>query len=336
MTAGKSLEIIIPTYNHGSYIQYILDCYTPLFSNYNFIVSIHDSSTDNVTENIVRNCSMFNQKVFYYRYDSEMDVDEKTIRAIKKGSKDFVILCGDGWVIDVKSVFNASYINMNYDMILVYDKKVKVFADYFNKNIKSEEIYPEINSEYLRKHFWHSTLYGASVLSSKLYKNIDEEGIIGRFNHTNFIYPSAITETLCEIKGSIFVLSDNFLIRNKVKNARKEAERVDIIKIWCRNFTVALEKLSKTIGASDAEYIISTTGARTGLLTGNSLAGRKVLKKFNWKIYKEYKPYVLRTMACSKFTLYLILFTPRILLSMVKWIRRATKKMFGVGLDYKR
>lgn len=336
MDTNVKLEIIIPTYNHPDYIQYILKNYMPLIVKYDFMISIHDSSTNDETEEIVQRYKIITNKINYYRYDPNIDVDEKTMLSIRHGLGNFVLLCGDGWVINVESIFKSKYFDLKYDMILVYDKNVKVFSNYYKSNIKNEEYYPCINSEYLRKHFWHSTLYGASILNKRLYDVIDYDYIIENYNHTNFIYPVAITDALFKLKGSIYVASDNFLIRNERKDYRKVAEQTDIIKIWCRNYTLAIEKLSTIIGAGNADYIIKTTGRRTGLLTASSLAGRRVLKQFNWEIYRQYKSYILKTMACSKFTLYLLLCMPRWALSLFKWTRRGIKRIFRIKLDYQR
>lgn len=339
MESTKTLEIVIPTYNHPSFIEYILEQYEKFFEEFDFTVSIHDSSTDDLTEKLVRNHARFDRQVLYYRYPSEMDVDEKTIRSIKASTHDYTILCGDGWIINVASVLQSDYIKHDYDMILVYDKKVKVFADYFNQYIKNggqrETHYETVTDEYLKNHYWHSTLYGASVISKRLYSEMDAEAIIEEFNHTNFIYPASLVITLGSIQGDVFVTSDDFLIRNSKKNSRKASEQTDVIKIWCKNYSNSVEKLRGIIGDEVANHIIKTTGARTGLLTANSLAGLKVVKHLNWKIYKEYKPYILRTIACSKSKLKLILCTPRFILYIMKWLRRGIKKMLGKGLDYK-
>lgn len=339
MNEISKLEIVIPTYNHPAFVEYILEKYDRFFDQYDFYISIHDSSTDDLTEKIVCNHARFNRQIFYYRYPSDMDVDEKTILSIKKSKQDYAMLCGDGWIINVESILQSAYLQHDYDMILLYDKKVKVFADYFNDYIKNggkhDTHYETLTEDYLKNHYWHTTLYGASIINKRLYSNMDAGMIIKEFNHTNFIYPASLVITLNNIKGDIFVTSDDYLIRNKKKNSRKAAEQTDVIKIWCQNFTISIEKLRGVMGDEVADYIIKTTGSRTGLLTVNSLAGLKVVNHLNWKYYREYKPYILQTIACSKSKLKLILCTPKCVLFIIKWIRRGIKRLFGISLDYK-
>ena len=74
------LDVVLPTYNNPKCIEYILEK-IERYSQYDYVLSIFDSSTNDETQAIVE--KRLSEKITYTRIDSSIDVDEKTLIAVK-------------------------------------------------------------------------------------------------------------------------------------------------------------------------------------------------------------------------------------------------------------
>lgn len=297
------LEIIIPTYNHPSYIKKIVSFYENLFSNYDFIVSIHDSSDNNQTERLIGNTS----NVKYYRYPSTMHVDEKTILALKKCSAEYGFLVGDGWIINIPALFEQKYFDQNKDLILLYSNNIPLYKNYFESNIKVKKIYHNKN-EFAKDNFWYLIMYGSSIVKKEFLQSIHTEDCMRLFANKNFIYPCSIIYTDIQ---TMLVDAMPVLLPNLEKKAPMWLTKREGIEIWTKNFYLSMEHLKGIIDESSIETIIQSTGIRTTYLSFRGLVAFRYHKNLTMKIFWKNKKFISKTSSVNLFVVFLLCCIPR-------------------------
>jgi len=315
-------EIVLPTYNRSEAVKFLLEKYNKFFGFYDFVLSIHDSSTNDETEKLVKSNSFYNKGIQYYRYPSELDVDSKTLMCLKNSTAKYSMLVGDGWIINVDSLFNSKLLDENFDILCLYDSNIKIYREYFNKNIKHKKIY-DSKTKFYEDNFWYLIMYGSSIVSRKVLDSIDVLDLCNKYKELGFIYPSSLVESNAEI---LTADSLNLLTKNPHKGEPGWMLKRDAINTWTRKFILSFGNMNDSYLPEDTKLkIIKTTGKRTGFLTIKGLLILKSKDNFNFKINKKYKQYILQTKACSRLSIFMINLFPTFILKIMLWF---FKKIF--------
>lgn len=183
------ITVIIPTYNHPTYIQYIIDnCIKP-YTGEIFYFEIHDSSCNTDTEQIVLQANEgLRRKIKYTRYDSNISGDLKSYTALCKVQTSHMFLMGDGIAPDFNKYeqFLLEHNCSNMDLLgmfpveFKYSKKVKRICS--SDNV----IYSKFKlNEFFEDYFYLFTLYGASIVSKKIYEEISKKSIFEKYKFKN-------------------------------------------------------------------------------------------------------------------------------------------------------
>lgn len=311
------LEIVIPTYNHPEYIQTILKHLSKFETGeYDFILSVFDSSTNNKTEEIVNESS--SDYVRYFRMDSSLDIDEKTILALKMAEADYIMLCGDGHCPEVDRIFeDINFRDTETEIYVLYDKKWRAQNKYF---VSLNEFYFSSKDEFFKAHFWQLVLYGGSIIAKSLINKIDLDYVVSRFNGSGFIFPCAL---VIYSTGKYKALSDNFLFDVPEKILAGWMSSGIGIELWTIRYSEAVKKLAGFISDDTIESIIHTTGGRTKFLAAKGLMSFRTNGNYNYKIYKKYKKELKEYGSCSSFMLWLIAVIP-------SWCFKIIKKIYKI------
>lgn len=313
------LDIVLPTYNNPACVKYILDkLETYSDRNYNFVLSIYDSSTDEETKNLVK--PYLSSRVLYHYIDSKVNVDEKTLIAVKNSEAEYVFLIADGYCPKLDEIFREIDFEKNRsEIIVLYDRDWKPQRKYY-EHLKDFDFTDK--NEFFRLHFWQLILYGGSICKNALISEINLPETVSAFIGSGFIYPAALaTYSVGPYESKI----GNFLELVPYKGASGWIKNKTAIKTWTENLYNALNKLDGVLGRDCIDNIIKTTGKNTGFLTANGLASFKCNGNFSYAIYKKYKYYLKRCKACSSFFVLFAAICPRFLFVIARKFKRALR-----------
>lgn len=316
------LEIIIPTYNHPLYIKKIVETYEDLFEQYDFIVSIHDSSSNNETEMLIKENRFFDKRLKYYRYPATMHVDEKTILALKKCMADFGYLVGDGWIINIAELFAKDYFKSSNDLILLYSENIPLYKNYFETHIKDNKLYTN-KSFFAEENFWYLIMYGSSIVKKEFLLSIDLNSVLNKFANKNFIYPCSIMSLNLQ---TMLVDKLPILIPNLEKKSPMWLAKREGIEIWSKNFYLSMNALRGYIDESSINHIIKTTGKRTTFLSFRGMIVLRYHKNLTFKIFWKYRKYIAKTSNVPLILVLGICCVPRFLFVIAKKIRGKKRK----------
>lgn len=316
---NSKLAIAIPTYNRPNNVKRIIDSLLAQEAlSFDLTVCIFDSSEDDLTQEAVR--SYRNDRILYERMDASFDVDEKTLRAVKEIDADFVWLCGDRYIPQVKNVFEKiDFEGREDEIIALYDSRWKPQHNFYRKNISSESY--SSAAEFAELHFWQLILYGGSICKRELLDLIDVESCVADFNKTGFIYPCA----LLSYAHGPFSCREGIFLDVIGGESSGWINRKTAIKIWTENLCTALEKMQPRLGEEVCRSIVSTTGKRTGFLTAKGLMRLKCSGNYNKKIYKEYRNSIRLCRACSAFSAKFLAYLPDFPFVLLRKIYRRLK-----------
>jgi hypothetical protein len=326
----KLLTIVVPTYNHASYIEYYLQ-QSKYIDLLDIILEIHDSSTTDDTKIIVEKYQKDYKNLFYYHYE-DIDVDLKTILALKHVKTKYSFLCGDGVILNAINCYDklVDCMKQNYDIIEIYDSITKKHIDYYNSLCKSyncaEIIYSNIE-KHLVDNIWHMPFYGGSIVKTETFLNVE----ISNIQHvigSGFIYPYTIYESMLMTSKAI-VLGGDYLIQNIYKQgaiwlmSQKKA-----IEIWSYKYPKTILLLSTKYSAVNNSVVIASEKV-LGYLSFRGLILLKLLDNFNYKIYKQYKKELIKYSGTNRFAIFLVAIFPKFILKGMKKLFSNTKKLLN-------
>lgn len=319
-------EIVLVTYNHPKLIEYILGEYQNYFASLDFVLSVHDSSENDDTKAIVQSNKYYGTKLRYYRYDSSVCVDKKTLLALKNSTGDYVMLAGDGWVVRIDNMLHLiKGLDRQYEIVTVYNLAIDEYAHFYNKYVRADCGEDDI-CKYLRQNYWYLALYGGSVVRRELIGRIDVDEMVQKYNGKGFIYPSTLAEYA---HGPLYTAGIVSMNPNIYKKAAGWFLNHQAMKTWTKNFYESVYLISDgVLGEGDKQFIVSTANRHTGFLTFSNLLRWKTHDNFDYSLYREYKFYFNKMRACNRLQLFVALIIPKALL---KLIRRAKRAIFNNG-----
>ena len=312
------LDVVLPTYNNPKCIEYILEK-IERYSQYDYVLSIFDSSTNDETQAIVE--KRLSEKITYTRIDSSIDVDEKTLIAVKSSTADFVYLSADGYLPKIDNIFKAiESRDSQSEIIALYDEDWNQQKKYYDTLTKF--VYDD-KDEFFEKHFWQIILYGGSVCKRELIQRIDVAECVRLFNGSGFIYPCSLTMySLGRYESKI----GKFIELVPFKAASGWITNKTAIKIWAKNFYETLKLPELGLNPGTADKIIRTTGKNTGFLTFRGLLHLKVTRNFTFNIYRKYSFYIIDCKACSAFSAFMLAISPTFIFILMRKVYKLIKK----------
>lgn len=314
-------EIVLVTYNHPQLIEYMLGEYENYFASLDFVLSVHDSSDNDDTKNLITSNKYYNKKLLYHRYDSCVCVDEKTLLALKNSTGDYVMLAGDGWVVRIDNVLQLlEGLERRYEIITVYNLVIDEYEDFYKKHIKTNR---ESNSlpDYMRENYWYLALYGGSVIHRDLIDRIDVDKMVEKYDGKGFIYPSSLAEYA---QGPFYTAGLCSMNHNICKKAAGWFLNHQAMQIWTKNFYESVYLIGDDrLDDKDRQFIISTANKYTGFLTFSNLLRWKTHDNFDYALYKKYKFYFNKMRACNLLQLYVALLIPKWLLKLTRSMKRS-------------
>ena len=307
ITFKNILTIVIPTYNHPQMIKYILDNYT-FIDKYELLLQIHDSSTDESTKKIVDSYKYEN--VEYYRYDSNTNVDLKTILALQKVNTKYAYLCGDGILINPNMLSKIyEQINKDYNLIELYDKSVPRHFEYYQNVLKgrSELLYKDV-IKHFNDNFWHMPFYGGSIVLTKVFKEINIDSLINK-PYNGFVYSYFIYNYFSNHCFKAVVLGDDFLFNNIYKTESGWVKNKQLFSVWIDNFDDCVNSLP-AIYDRNKKKAIYNMGVYTTFFTAKQLLRFKATDNYNYRLYKKYKSKIFERSNSSKLGLFVVAIIP--------------------------
>ncbi len=182
------ISVIIPTYNRCECVKEILNNSISVYTGKIFCFEIHDSSTSNITEELVKEFCTHNEvPLKYKKYNANLKVDEKVLIAINENKNDFFYLCGDGVFIDFNELERV-LLSINYTEfdILNIEESNRIGYRGQDANCAINKVYQfNDNVEYISKYFSHLTYWGASIIAKSFYDELKCSKILEKYIKKN-------------------------------------------------------------------------------------------------------------------------------------------------------
>ena len=175
------ITVIIPTYNHPSYISYLVKNSIDTYEGSLFRFQIHDSSEDNKTEEIVSKSKIY---IKYFHYSKTFNADDKIISALKQVNSTYAYIMGDGCLPDFNKLENDLLKNSfsKYDLIGLVEAKNFNTKQKAIPYLKKSVFYENFELNYFASKFLYLlTYYGATIVSSAIIKFIIEQKLFEKF-----------------------------------------------------------------------------------------------------------------------------------------------------------
>ncbi len=315
-------EVVVPTCNHAESMQYLMESYKEELKNEKFILSIHDSSSDDKTKALIEANEHYQKNLRYYRYDYEMHIDEKTLLALKKSDADYVMLAGDGIKVQASNIITFLMpLTKTYSVIALYPKEIPLYRDHFNQYVKQGTEYPE-RSAFFAEHFWFITLYGGTILHRNTVEHIHVEEMLKLYSGTYFIYPSTIIKT---VEGGFYVDCIDSIIPNPLKGYSGWITQKKAIEIWAKSWYECVNSFRDIVADESVDFALNTSNKYAKVLNFKSLILFRATGNLDRKIYKEYKFYIKRMKACSSFALFMARLCPSWFARFIQYLWHAVK-----------
>ncbi len=291
------LDIVVPTYNRPECIaEYIKEFSNAKSSNCRLL--IFDSSIDNRTEEICKSSKVNN--CIYYKFSSNIDVDKKTILSMKRAEARYIWLCSDTRLANIETVQKEiNFLNETAEIILLYPSKEGV-----NENYNREK-----KGSFFVENFFRLTTYGATICRKDLIDKFDTELLVKNFGGKGFIYPCSL---VIYSDGIYKILSGNFLNKLSFNCESGWIKAGTAMGIWTKNLQESLYKLEDYLSISSIQQIIRNRGKCNNMFSKRGLIRLRASNNFSVKIYKKYKPFLLQSLNCSKFSAIFIALMPKL------------------------
>lgn len=324
------ITVIIPTYNHPKYIDYILKHSFSVYKGKLFRFSIHDSSEDDSTEKLIQayNENHDNQ-IAYFRYPSDISGDFKSYTALKETNSDYLYLMGDGLSPDYDALESTLIENKydRFDFVGVLPSGYRDIALIKNKYQQDDHLYGFSDLiEFASQFFYMQTLYGGSIVSHRIIDYIDENNIFERYKYDNrycYAYISSVFTALS--MNSKFTFCSSFVncLLPNVEKKGNWAHGDNLYKILFEEFQNDVKLLPSYF--DDIKQQI--------LLSRNIFAWKKIdvihyrkIDSLNFKYLKKYKS-VLRVCTYNYRFAVFACFIPRFILILMSNVKKGIKRL---------
>lgn len=317
----RLLTIVLPTRNHAEMVRFFLEK-TDYLEKYNICLQVHDSSTNDETKELIE--SINSNHIRYRRYDSDIDIDVKTILALQDVNTKYAFLCGDGVIFNANVVYENiyTYLKADIDLVEIYDDNLKKHIDYYNLLKEKKKCDPVMYNniiEHFRDNCWHMPLYGGSIVKSIVFHDFDFElnkDLVGK----GFVYPYSIYDYFSTHEFFGCVCGGSTLIQNPLKKDSIWMKKGWGIDIWAHKYPFSINRLPDIYDKYKIQ-VIKETGVRTKFLTKNGLAYWRSIGIYSFKLYKLYKDDLIQYTYLNRGYLLILAIMPRRCMQFIRKVK---------------
>ena len=326
------ITMIMPTFNHPTYIEYFINNAVIPYTGTLFRFEIHDSSTNNDTKNLIDEYNEnHNVKIKYFRYESNINGDLKTYKALCQCDTAHLYLMGDGVCPDFNILENYLLKNeyYRYDYLGI---EPYFFCERFKKyKLKNDQIYDEYDVGPFFSLFYHEfTFYGGSLCSKKIWDFVINHNLFEKFkceDRFSFAYDLSIFEALSmnDFKYGMSFIS--FFKPNPLKKASTW--------IYGENYyKIGLCEIEHDISIMSSYYEKYKKSAikknRKVFWNIKVLLQNRLKGNVNFKLYKKYKKQ-LQECRSNCLIYFIVCLIPKLVLYSLKGCKRLIKKILRRG-----
>lgn len=246
----SEITVVIPTYNHPTYIQYIIDNCIKTYVGNIFNFEIHDSSCNSDTEQIVLKANRdLNKKIKYVRYNSNISGDLKSYNALCKVQTSHMFLMGDGIAPDFNKYENflLEFNYSNIDLLGVFPSFFKYLSKIKRNCPDNDIVYSNSKlTEFFEFYFYIFTLYGASIVSKKLFDDVVKNSLFEKYKFQNrfcYAYIYSIFDELSRKNYNFAISFISFFCFNPCKRKTTWTNGEGLFNILIDEFQYDLSKL---------------------------------------------------------------------------------------------
>ena len=279
------LEIALITRSRAKTVHKFMEHCIDSISEINASFSIYDSSSDDSTENIVREYVNCGYIINYIRLPYEYPLGEKYLDSILNSNANYIWPIGDSTAIDFREFANKAYkyIENGADLIVNYGNIVKQFEGIDFKEPK--ELY--------RNCLWFMTWLGSEIYHKELYRGIltekTKKDIIFKMNNGyGSWYPQlGILLEALEQKKTIHTYVIGLNTEGLTTLEKNQAWVKDSLRTWCRDLCLLVD----TCGANykdELDHAIRSTWEILKLDGDYWLCRSRMENGINTVLYEEY------------------------------------------------
>ena len=313
--------IFVPTRNNPELISYFIKTVNNDLKQYNVDLYFYDTSSDLKTRSIVE---YYSSKNIYYFLDhkySDVTTDLKIVNGFTylMNKYSYIWLCGDGYVPIIGDVIPKirPYLESDYDLIHFIEKKYIDNKEYILLN----------NIDFFKTCGWNVPLYGATILSSNLMKNIDFSLIYKDFKNSGFLYFHAIFASLDTTNKIAAINRVDTFITNPYKKTSTSYRPKSFSKFWFQSWPKAVFALPECYSPYKVS-VCRMLGQNSDFFTLKSILVLRATKNLSYKIIKENKKNILKVTDVPLSKFYLVASIPIPILRFFRFCFKALKSTF--------
>lgn len=319
---NKLLSILIPTFNRASVLEKTIEQLICLSEIYPFTIIICDNASTDSTQEIIAKYTLKYDNIISFCQKRNVGYDRNVAKCYSLVTTKYMWLLGDS------SIINAEKFPYIIEQLKTNDYDAIIFNGHDTvKNIPSC-IYTDI-SKLLSDLGWHMTLLSTSILKKDFIENIN----IQRFYDTYFIHLGVFFEHIVTIENpKINWISENFLDIFQIPGLNlaelKSAGsnwRVHSFEVFGKGWFSIIMSLPNQISVEAKLKCIKNHDKYSHLFSPLNLFRRRKEGILSIKDYKSNKEFYHLITTTPKWILYLILYMPQILISIIYSLYSITK-----------
>lgn len=291
----SKIMVIIPTYNHHEMINDIVYQTIDTYNGELFEFEIHDSSTNDETKNIIEAYNKLNKRnIKYFRYESNLALDEKCKIAIENNKLDFYILLGDG------NLYNFNNLELQLKNNVFEKFNVINLEPLIRKKI-NKDCDAKLNSaiEYENpikyiKYYSHLTYFGGAIYKTNFIRETFDKSYYKKCREDNLSWWTTVciyNQLMDYKKQNISTLCSTLYVDGLNGNSKKKDHS------WAdkeKYFILTFKVFNKDVDLLYSEYDnvkkeIVKTFRDDSLASKRYLIQKRLNKDINIKLVKKYK-----------------------------------------------
>lgn len=322
------VTMIMPTFNHPTYIEYFLNNAIISYNGNLFRFEIHDSSENDETKKIIDKFNACHTtQIKYFRYISTMNGDFKTYKALSQCQTSHMYLMGDGVCPDFNKLekYLEDYNFSNYDLF-------GIFVPEWIKRFKKEKyavdtLYTYQIDKFFAIFFHEFTYYGGSIISRKIWNYILEKSIFETYQFNgrySYAYDSSVFTALALDNNFKYCASFiSFYRGNPMKKANGWGHSDSLYQIGVQEFENDVNKLP-----SIYDFYKQSMYKKSRQVGFNfrSCLYYRLHDSLNFKLIKKYKK-DLKHVKLNYYMLFFTCFIPKWFIKLGAKIKRLLKKI---------
>lgn len=319
MNSDNSMAICIPTYNRPDLVRDTLQFELPSLIKWNIDVYIYDSSSNNLTENIIKEFQNDGfDNLYYIKLSVDILLETKVIKIFSfygmKQSYEYLWLTNDVFGIsDLLLKDLNTILSKKYDIILVNNKDVEQIGirEYKNAN------------DFFDDCAWRSTLFGAVILHNNIFKYADWNSLKTKYGGKEFLYIAFYFESIIKQKNfrALHIGTQNGIRYSNLKQG--SWWKSQIFYVWCDCWQETIYKLPDYYINKD--LTIKKLGVLSELFSRNNMISLRMNGLFNIKIYRSYITKILKLSDLSQVELLIIALIPRWICRVIRYSKKVKR-----------